>query len=76
MLTYLSSEDVSGQYSQHEVLFPAGVVASDGNRCRLDILQFECHVRVKLVCNDTHRNIAARKAQTPLLRLVAYLLYK
>jgi len=41
-------------YSQHEVLFPTWTVASDSDRRRLDILQFECDVRVKLVCNVTH----------------------
>jgi len=39
--------------SQHEVLFPARIVASDGDRRRLDILQFERHVRVELIYNVT-----------------------
>ena len=40
-------------YSQHEVLFPARVVAADGDRRRLDILQLERHVRVELVYNNS-----------------------
>jgi len=46
--------------SQHEVLFPAGIVSSDGDRRWLDILKFERHVRVELVYNDvthTHKHV-------------------
>ena len=48
------------RYSQHKVLFPAWIVAPDGDRCRLNILEFERHVCVELVYNDlymTHTHV-------------------
>ena len=63
---------VSDAYSQHEVLFPAGIVASHGDRRRLDILQFERHVRVELVYTHTHTHTHYPHAATTRTHITRY----
>jgi len=46
----METQDEKQQYSQHEVLFPAGLVSSHRYGCAFNILDLQCDVNIKLVC--------------------------